>query len=178
MKDVLTELSDVIYLIYIPNFGILGRRTAEFTFTIGQWYSIWEPSKMSPAEMQSMFLVNLSEYEVFRFWARIYSLKEAINDKDHCQLYKMLLKMTKNHEKWFTTREISDHEYFSWMFIMNQDGNLITTEGREIVKLLCEKKSDDQVMELMQKLIKGTHESWEETLFELERKQKGEGDIV
>lgn len=86
--------------------------------------------------------------------------------------------MTKNHEKLFRMTEIRHHEHFSWMFIMNQDGNLITTEGKEIVKLLCEKKSDDQVMELMQKLIKGTHESWEETLFELERKQKLEGDIV
>lgn len=111
------------------------------------------------AEMPKMLWLSLSEYEAMRFWSRIYSLEEIINFEDQFQLSEMLSRMTHVYDH---------HNPRSGMFIMDEDGNLITTMGKEIVKLLSEKYSDDRVKELKQQLLKGAQTIWKKTLLELE----------
>jgi hypothetical protein len=57
IKDVLIELSNIIYIIYIPTFSEskkFGVR-AQFTDGIYEWFSTLEPSKMSQGELRRMF---------------------------------------------------------------------------------------------------------------------------
>ena len=112
---------------------------------------------MSSEEIGGIFSLSLSEYEAMRCWARIRFLKEGINATCQIQLWEML--------------RVPDAPLYnpsSWMFIMDKDGNLIIRKGKEIVKLLSEKYSDDRVKELMQQLLKGTQTSWKKMLLELE----------
>jgi len=148
IKDVLIELSNIIYIIYIPTFSSSEPSWPPFMVGIHQMFPTLEPG-----EMQRMFFLSLSQHEAMRFWARIYSLKEEINQR----LYKMLSSMTDRSNN------------YSWMFIMDEDGNVITTKGKDIVKLLCKEYPDERVKELMQELIKGAKESWKKTLLEFEQ---------
>jgi hypothetical protein len=157
IKDVLVELGNIIYIIYIPNFSSSKKVWAEFTGAIGQWFSTLEPSKMSQGEMQRMFFLSLSEHEAMRFWARIYSLNDEKKQIHQFRLSKMLSSM------------INGYSNDSWMFIMDEDGNVMTTKGKDILKLLCKEYSDERVKELMQELIKGVKESWKKTLLEFEQ---------
>lgn len=68
-----------------------------------------------------MHCLSLSQQETIRFWARIYSLYEAKHEIADERLYKMLSTMTNgsmNH---------------SWMFIMDENGYLIT-KAKEFLK--------------------------------------------
>jgi len=59
---------------------------------------------------------------------------------------------------------------------MDEDGNLITTKGKEIVKLLSDKYSADRVKEFKQQLLKGAQTSRKKTLLELEEMLKIDGE--
>jgi len=176
MKDVLTELSDIIYIIYIPYFHKGGGvKMGYFTVTIWELFSL-EPSKMSSEEMGGIFSLSLSEYEAMRFWARIRSLKEGIKATDQIQLTEGI-KATDQIQLTEMLMICQDSLYdLPWMFIMDEDGNLITTQGEEFVKLLSEKYSADRVKELKQQLLKSAQTSWKKMLLKLEKMLKIDGE--
>jgi len=154
INNVLMEWSDSIYIIYIPIFEFQGGSQP-----------LHFPCKLS--EMQGMSLLNLSEHEVMRFWARISSAIELIDDKDE-ELNKIysLLDFIYPRKK---DSESEKEESYLWMVIMDEDGNLITKKGKEIVELLWEEHQNGKAKELMKQLMKGTKESRKEILVELEQ---------
>lgn len=148
INNVLMEWSDSIYIICIPKFQFQRSQALHF------------PWKLS--EMQGMSLLNLSEHEVMRFWARISSFKEVRvkkDDKDEelNNIYS-LLNFIYLRKAW---------ESYLWMVIMDEDGNLITEKGKEMVELLCEEHQNGKAKEWMKQFMKGTIESRKEILVEL-----------
>lgn len=165
----LTELKDNIEIIYIPKFGGEGStenvlEPLRFTNDMLEWYPPLEQPKTLQVEMQKTFLFDLSEHEAMRFWARFYILQQGmkeINDKyEQLNEMKMLLDST-------TLRHIRFPGYL-WMVIMDEDGNLITTQGDKFVKLF-QTLPNDKAKNLIQQLVKGGKESRKETLVELEQ---------
>lgn len=169
IKIMLTELKDNIEIIYIPKFGREGStrnalELVEFTNNIWELYVPLEQPKTLQEEMQKMFLLDLSEHEAMRFWARFYILQQRmkeINDKyEQLNEMKMLLDST-------TLRDIRLPGYL-WMVIMDEDGNLITTRGEKIVKLF-QTLPNDKAKNLIRQVIKGGKKSRKETWVELEQ---------
>lgn len=165
IKNGLMEWSDSIYIIYIPKFEFRWQEIQRFSFTrdIDRYYLPWKSREMLPAEMPGMSVLNLSEHDVMRFWSRISLLKEAMDkiqdeDEEPSKIYSLL--------DFIYPRPWERSNL--WMVIMDEDGNLITEQGEQIVKLLCEENQNDRAKELMQQLIKGTKESRKEILGELE----------
>lgn len=155
MKSMLGEWNDNIYTIYIPpNFHALdrGRETVYFTHGRSEVYTpLQHPTAVTQVEMEGMCSLSLSEHEAIRFWARFHSLLGT-------RIFDDLGKLPD-----FTWRR-----FVPFMIIMDEDGNLITTQGEKIIKLLSEEHSHDKAKGLVQQLINGDKESRKETLIELE----------
>lgn len=123
IRTALRELSDTIYLIYIPSYGWKGKEKLTLTYGTSVYYSPLEKPKMPQAEMEGMHILNLSEHEALRFWTRLSSLKREICKMDDTLIQLSGLKRLLN----------SFQKSESWMTLMDKDGEMVTSRGTEIV---------------------------------------------
>lgn len=163
IRNVMMELRDNIHMIYLPHFNWKGKSTVDFTRTLFALHITWKEPQVPPIEGMSM--LSLCEHEAMRFWARIYSLKECINGMDdndkHLDGIKELL--------YFIDQEYSLNSGINSMVlgIMDEDGNLVTTLGKETLE--NPKDKEKKLMKLIQELIKCPKKGREKTLAELEQ---------
>jgi len=161
MKSMLVEWNDNIYTIYIPNFYFPGWEFVYFTHGISEVYSpLQHPTAVTQVEMEGMCSLSLSEHEAIRFWARLLSLSwdGMFDDMGNPSEFTWLRGIYRNEP--------------SSIIIMDEDGNLLTMEGKEIIKLLSGEHSHDKAKGLVQQLINGDKESRKETLIELGKLKK------